>query len=208
MPTPKTPFPTVMQDVRRAYRLLHDYQRMVLDGVAYLGKQMGLTYVGGWPKFSSVTPRAGKGGLQTHWAWDWLNLMQHDFHFQLLEEKTVRAHVSMLLISDTGYFFSERDHLVKTDVADFLPAEKSQTLLGFIIARETWGYMGFMEDREGMRKFILNGELPPHLRELGMIGLCYDLAELETEAKASVLADKVVAKASAAGVPLSRHIAH
>lgn len=35
-------------DVRKSYRLLHDYQRAALDAASYIGNRLGLSYQGGY----------------------------------------------------------------------------------------------------------------------------------------------------------------
>jgi len=80
MSSSKVEIDQALLDVRKAYRLLHDYQRAALDAVKYIGSQLGFTYNGGSPRFSSCAPRPGKGQLNL-WAWDWLNIVCHDFDF-------------------------------------------------------------------------------------------------------------------------------
>ena len=67
-------------EVRKAYRLLADYQRKVLDLVDFIGSSFGRTYSGGYPKYGNPSPRNGRGSLD-YWSWDWLNLYFYEFHF-------------------------------------------------------------------------------------------------------------------------------
>jgi hypothetical protein len=203
MKPPSSAIDSALLDVRKAYRLLHDYQRMVLDAVTYLGNQLGLTYAGGWPKFSAATPRRG-GGKLDNWAWDWLNMMEYDFHFtrDLAGGKTLS--LSMLLISDTGYFCSHQKSPQQTETADFLPPEESQTKIGFVISATDWK-PEFMEDREAMKIFIeTGGELPDAFRWKGIVTRCYDLARLMSEESTNALIDELISAAKKAGVALER----
>ena len=102
-------------DVRKAYRLLHDYQQAVLDAAKYIGSRLGLDYGGGYPCFGNCSPRPGKIANST---WDWLNLVFYDFHFQT---KIADRDVNFLirLFSDTGYFVSSHLSPEKADVSTF-----------------------------------------------------------------------------------------
>jgi len=87
-------------EVRKAYRLLYDYQKKVLDLVQFIGTEFGRSYKGGYSKYSNVTPRNGKGHL-SNWGWDWLNMYYYEFNFHNEENKDF---FSVVLISDTGYY--------------------------------------------------------------------------------------------------------
>ena len=192
-------------DVRKAYRLLHDYQRMVMDALDYVGTQFGLTYLGGWPKFSGAMPRPGRGGLD-YLAWDWLNMMAYDFHFTREIEEGKTLMVSMLLISDTGYYCSKEEALEQIDPADFLPLEQSGTKIGFVISVKEWR-PEFMEDRAAMRAFIeTGGKLPSEFEGKGIVTRCYDLARLMSEDSTNGLIDELIAVAKKAHIPLQRHV--
>jgi hypothetical protein len=190
-------------DVRKAYRLLHDYQRMVMDSVDYIGKQLGLSYGGGWPKFSDPTPKAGKGGPE-FWAWDWLNMVQYEFHFGRDLPTGGSLGLSMLLVSDTGYFCSDKEPVEKTNVLDFLPADRSQSKIGFVMSAKGW-HPEFMQTKAGMRTFIeTGGDLPPECAAAGMVARCYDLSRLITEDSTNGLIDELISVATASGISLQR----
>jgi hypothetical protein len=193
-------------DVRNAYRLLHDFQRMVLDAVAFIGSQFGLTYDGGWPKFSATTPRGGHGKLDC-WAWDWLNLMQYEFYFFRELGRGKELWFSVILVSDTGYFSSKSETLQKTDVADFLPAEQARTMVGFIMSTRELNQWKpeFQGDRAAMRSFVeKGGKLPPKFAAPGFVTKCYDAGRLMSEASTSALIDELIVVANGAGIPLER----
>src|SRR5206468_2434303 len=81
------------------------------------------TYKGGYPYFSDCAPREGKGSLDD-WAWDWLNLMFYEFHFQRETAKEQWLNLSIWLFSDTGYFISDERTREQTDVSTFVPVER------------------------------------------------------------------------------------
>lgn len=190
-------------DVRKAYRLLHDYQQMVLDALNYITKQLGLNYGGGYPKFSDASPREGKGGFD-YWSWDWLNMMEYDFHASRDLGDGAWLRFSMLLVSDTGYFSSRQETLEKTEVASFLPPEQSQTKLGFVISAKGWK-PEFMVDRQAMKMFVeTGGELPAEFASPEIVTRCYDLARIVNEDSTNELIDELIGAANASGIPLQR----
>lgn len=136
-------------EVRKAYRLLHDYQRLVLDAVDYVGKQLGFTYAGGYPKFSSASPGQGRGKLGC-WAWDWLNMILYEFHFTRTGNEGKLWRFSLLLISDTGYFCSKLEDANKCEVDSYLPVDGSATKIGFLMSAREWPDPAFMGDKEGI----------------------------------------------------------
>lgn len=207
MKTPNPPMDEVLLDVRRAYRLLHDYQRMVLDAIHYLGRQLELPYIGGWPKFSDRPPteRAARPDDLQRWAWDWLNFYLYDFHFRRDTPDGASIYFSILLISDTGFFLSEAPDASETQTADFLPSERSQTLIGVIMSAKDWPGPQFMETRERVKTFIeTGGELHKDQIDAGLVAKCYPLSRLSSEASASQLVDEIVLFAKSQGIPLSR----
>ncbi len=191
-------------DVRKAYRLLHDYQRMALDAVGYIGKQLGLTYSGGWPQFSDPAPRPGKGGLD-FWAWDWLNMMFYEFHFTGDLKDGDVMHLSVLLISDSGYFCSEHEEVEATEVSDFLVPERSTTAIGFVLSRENWPDTGYLHSKSAMREFIeTGGSLPAEVTAQGAIGKCCNFSRIASEEDTDVLLDELVLVANAKRIPIER----
>lgn len=194
---------TALLDVRKAYRLLHDYQRMVLNAMGHIESQLGFRYQGGYSKFSNVAPRDGKGALDC-WAWDWLNMMLYEFHFR---NDAKRLRMSIVLISDTGYFQEDNSlkHEDRTAVSKFASPERSRTMIGFVVSAKDWPNMAFIGDRESMRAFINEGgKLPPALLAKGLLGRCYDLSCIITKDSTDAMLDDLIKAANLAGIPLER----
>lgn len=124
-------FDDAMENVRKAYRLLHDYQRMVLDAVKYIGNQLGLKYTLGKPKFSNPSKLTSK---LDSWAWDWLNMVFYEFHFKDLGP----IKFSILLLSDTGYFESKNINSKKVDTKTFRKAKESHSKIILFISQNNW----------------------------------------------------------------------
>lgn len=204
MNPPPAKIEDALLDVRKAYRLLHDYQRMVLDAVNYIGKQLGMTYAGGWPKYSDPSPRNGGGELE-NWAWDWLNMVLYGFHFNRPLADGNMLQMTILLISDTGYFASKAEPKAEPTGTDFLPAEQSRTAIGFLISAKNWPDPAFMDSNAGMAAFIESGgSLPAEYANTGVVATCCSLSRLATLEETNVLIDELIALAGKSGIPLAR----
>lgn len=143
----------LLQQVRESFRFLFEYQTKVLNLMKYIERKLGVSYSGGFSKFSNVTPRNGKGRLD-FWAWDWLNLYFYEFHFGFYdrEMKLVPLLIdgndsndffgfSVFLLSDDGYFLSHLDATTNVDRVvpnSFLPTEQSNTKLIFVASKNVW----------------------------------------------------------------------
>lgn len=152
-----------LTEVRKAYRLLYEYQTRILSLIKYIGEtRYNFEYKGGWPAFSKSSPNNAQGDLERS-AWDWLNFYFYQFHFERKEKKKEtqeRVEIdkeikfSIFLVSDTGAFeyFREkqekRDEKNKEDfiieltpeksrsVSAFKPLDISETKLIFVISKE------------------------------------------------------------------------
>jgi hypothetical protein len=195
-------------EVRKAYRLIHDYQRVAMDAVSHIAQQLGLTYEGGYPKFSDPSPRRGQGELN-YWAWDWLNFAFYEFCFTKKMAGGGKLMVSILLISATGYFELDDSSTAEPNGSDFPAAGKCRTEVGFVISAGKWPHPAFMESNAGMKKFIDgHGELPAEHVEAGVIGKCVSLARLMSEETTAILIDELIAFANAANIPLTRSVSN
>ena len=132
-------------EVRKAYRLLYDYQKKVLDLIQFIGTEFGRSYNGGYSKYCNVTPRNGKGYL-SNWAWDWLNMYYYEFNFHNEKEKD---YFSVLLISDTGFYeakVEEGNFNNKLDISKYKNAENSSTKLSLVYGDKIWECKGFLQN--------------------------------------------------------------
>lgn len=168
-------------DVRKAYRLLHNYQRAALDAARYIGNRLGFPYEGGYPRFTSCSPGDGKGWLGLS-AWDWLNLYFYEFHFMKEEGEGKHIHFSILLYSDTGYYLGESIAPDREDPGTYPSAEQSETKVGFIFYRE-WpaAYDSLFNNRQQARDFLVNGKLPATLLVEGVRGKVRDFSCLASQ---------------------------
>ena len=149
---------TLLQ-VRKAYRLLFDYQTKLLGLVKYIGGRFGYTYQGGYPKFSGNQPRMGSGNLN-NWSWDWLNLYFHEFHFG--EEATANGDkltFAVFVLIDDGYFqtFEQNDGMAKRlNVDQFEKVEFSNSKLILVVGKNLWSVNSyFLENNWCNKHFTL-----------------------------------------------------
>lgn len=193
----------VLLDVRKAYRLLHDYQRMVLDSIRYIGSQLDIPYNAGWSKFAGETHSGFTKLIQ--WSWDWLPMICYEFHFLKLLGNNEFLSLSFLVISDTGFIEGDDTANDRTIISAFAPAEKSATKFAFILRRTHWNPLEFMADKVKMRDFIKeHGKLPDTLVAAGFVGRCYDLSCLASEDQANQIVNDIVALAELKAFPLKR----
>ena len=140
-----------LQEVRKAYRLLFDYQTRILDLIGFIGGSFNYDYNGGYSKFSNGSPNNGKGRLN-QWAWDWLSMYFYEFHFGKKSEITF----AVFLVNDTGYFQKRKvTKIFKTKVSAFDTVENSKTKLIFAVGKNTWNGWGVNWDDDN---FILEEE--------------------------------------------------
>jgi len=177
-------------DVRKGYRLLHDYQRSALDAARYIGDCLGFNYVGGYTHFGNSSPANEKvvnGGLAAS-AWDWLNLYFYDFHFMKEETEGEYVHFCILLFSDTGYYQNESIAPERDMPTTYPSAEQSETKVGFLLY-SSWEeeYDSFFTARDQVRDFLFEGKLPPLLVNGEVRGMVCDFSCLASQESADRL---------------------
>ncbi|WP_353140435.1 hypothetical protein [Pseudopedobacter sp.] len=137
----------ILLEVRKAYRFLYNYQSRILDLIGFIGNKFGVNYKGGYPKFSDIVPRPGKGNLN-NWAWDWLNMYFYEFHFGMHEvvynkegeQRIDKLTFAIFIVNDNGYFLSTDKNKIQTDT--FKPVEESESKLIFVVGKNMWENWG------------------------------------------------------------------
>lgn len=187
----------VFLNARKAYRLLHDYQRMVLDGVRYIEAQLDIPFAAGWTRFSDDDVRSGYTKLNQS-PWDWLPMMWYEFHFVKAIEKEW-LNLSLFIISDTGWIEGDDKANDIDDWSAYIRAEKSSSKFIFILRKtNTWReVLPFMDNKSQMREFIKEGGcLPEDLKQKGFVGKCYNLSCLTSESAANEVVSDIVKSAN------------
>jgi hypothetical protein len=167
----------VFLHVRNAYRLLHDYQRMLLDIIRYIRLQLN---VSGYVVREKFRNPSWENKALDESSWAWLPMFQG---WILFWKENHSLNLSFLVISDTG--FIDATQVSDEDVvSDFTPAKESSTKFAFIIHDGWERLQGFLNDKRQMKTFINgDGNLPD-----GFVGKCYDMSCLTSEFGA----DKIV----------------
>ena len=124
-------------EVRKAYRLLYNYQNRILDLMDFIGKTYEITFGAGYSQYSRVVRK--KGNLQ-NWAWDWLPMYYYEFFFEKKSSELGHIRFSVFLQNDSGYFDSRKDDKTadKLDVTTYQPVENAITQLIFVAGRNFW----------------------------------------------------------------------
>lgn len=172
-------------EVRKAYRLLADYQRKVLDLIDFIGSSYGRIYQGGYAKYGYPTPRNGKGNLDL-WGWDWINMYFYEFHFGKELVGNHELFFSIFIVSDTGYYNERKTNsfLDKTDTELFTKPEESETKLIFLIGKNKWEAGGLFDENFNKPEFILPKEGSEGKDDNIMIFKSYPLAEFSSQENA------------------------
>ena len=194
-------------DVRKAYRLLHNYQRLALDAAKYISSQLGFRYAGGWSRFSQHSPKDGKGDLD-NWAWDWLNMMWYEFYFEQEAPSKAPFYLSLWLVSDTGYFASEDPAAGRTALDLFASPEASGTRVVCLLYDDNADYDSIYafgaESKEVLRRFLDLGEMSEVFTRGKVFAKCYDFSRLMDEQSTDAVIDDMIRGAKTKGFTLAR----
>lgn len=148
-------FNQTLTDVRKAYRLLFDYQTRIRGLVSYIKDIYNLQYAGGYSKFSAKQ-NEGSNSLEK-WAWDWLNMYYYEFHFQPKTIEGKLSNFSIFHLADSGYFdakFGEKENLKKLNVTEFNDVQSSRTKLIFVAGTD-WHIGSFSYSSKNWNNEIL-----------------------------------------------------
>lgn len=133
-------------DVRNAFRLLARYQSRVLAIVNYIKEQTLFTNMWGLRRYCNVIGTKQKcpdnyANLkieQYMWSWDFLYNYMFEYYFG--QEKYGRKYIDMSIIqvSDDGFYKSISNKPSPTDVSTFLPPDESNSYLVFTAGWKEW----------------------------------------------------------------------
>lgn len=128
---------SALVDVRKAFRLLHAYQRRILDTTKFITDILSKSIQSGCTDFSGIAPRNGSKMDLDRWAWDWIPMYTYEFYFgkTVIEADTIQF--AFLFLSDTGAFNSKRTH-TEPNPQTFDSPEDSETRVIFQIGKNRW----------------------------------------------------------------------
>ncbi|MDQ8192445.1 hypothetical protein [Roseibacillus persicicus] len=205
-------YSSLLSDVRQSYRLLHDYQRLILDSLKYIGNQLNMPYRGGSSRFSKEQPGKGKGELGNY-GWDWLGMYAYEFRFEYRHgnrrgiplDKGQSVTLTATVFSDTGYYQNEETHQNKQIVDGFASTASSSSKVVFCLFAEPSRHLSTLYEPKTIRALIApNAPWPSSLAEESVFGFCREVSDLFTQDSADRLVDELVNLASHHNIPIYR----
>ena len=130
----------VFVDVRNAFRLLNDYQKHILNIVNYIREQTEYTEMWGRKNWYSneignkkKSPDSDYAKLNIRndmWGWDFLYGYILEYYFGDLDKKRKgNIEMSVIHVSDDGYFVSNRENKSMTKISTFEDSENSHSYI-------------------------------------------------------------------------------
>lgn len=129
-------FNSTLIDVRKAYRLLFEYQDRIKNLVSFIGGHFDFEFGEGHSVFSNHAKSGAKVDLED-WAWDWLSMYFYHFKFALKDD----LRFSVFILTDTGYYdVSKNDdsNVSKVKPETFNAVDKSKTKLFLVLGKKMW----------------------------------------------------------------------
>ncbi len=130
----------VFVDVRNAFRLLNDYQKHILNIVNYIREQTEYAEMWGRKNWYSNeignkknSPDSDYAKLNIRndmWGWDFLYGYILEYYFGDLDKKRKgNIEMSVIQVSDDGYFVSNRENKSMTKISTFEDSENSHSYI-------------------------------------------------------------------------------
>lgn len=116
-------------EVRKAHRLIYEYQRRVQDLTWYIKNKLCFDSYEGYKKFSAPI-KDGKKIHVENWSWDWIYTYAFEYYLGYNSQRNVRG--SAILISDNGFWIGGKE-AKRTELDTFASPENSKTLLVFYL---------------------------------------------------------------------------
>lgn len=133
---------SALVDVRKAFRLLHAYQRRIIDTAKFITDTLSKSIHSGFSVFSGNAPKNGYKMELNRWAWDWLNMYTYEIYYGISNIENDTIQFAILFISDTGAFNSPRTH-TEPNPQSFDSPEDSETRVVFQIGKNGWKPEGY-----------------------------------------------------------------
>lgn len=193
-----------LTDVRRAYRIIWMYQRRVLDLVSQIAEKFDLEFYAWSPEEYERLGRFTTDPTKNS-AWDMLPLYNTSFLYLPEDADRNRTRVGdwmleIAVISDEGYNCKALEN-GEVDASQFLPAEKTRSILGLYAWRSTktldrnwFNSIWDSWDSEKMGWPKDGGLVENAERNIMIIGKTFDLSDLsdETAVETAVAGFKVL----------------
>ena len=168
----------MLNEVRKAYRVLFDYQTRILHLMEFLEKSYDISFVEGNSHFSNTVSKKAK--RLDLWAWDWLPMYYYEFFFQ---KKIGDDHLrlSAFLLNDSGLYEAEMSDSPsdKLNIDSYKKAEDSGTKLILISGINFW-WEDWNHNTEELPKLGESGKA----EDGNLVYKSYDLERFGTEEEA------------------------
>lgn len=146
-----------LYNVRKAHRLLHDYQTRMLDLAYFIKTKLGMPNFTGKKHFSNpISSQSDKNIWRDMWAWNFLYSYVFEYYLGVKNVNNKKYAVSLIQYSDTGYFDSQN---VSSNLPDSFTAEEHCSSKLLIVLEEidkdgkwNWG------DGSSIESIVLNKE--------------------------------------------------
>ena len=168
----------MLNEVRKAYRVLFDYQTRILHLMEFLEKSYDISFVEGNSHFSTAVSKKAK--RLDLWAWDWLPMYYYEFFFhKKVEEDDLRF--SAFLLNDSGFYDAElkKSDPDKLNIESFTRPEESSTKLILIAGINFW-WDDWDHNTEELSKLGESGKA----ENGNLVYKSYDLEKFGTEEEA------------------------
>lgn len=140
----------MMADVRRAHRLLYQYQDRMLQPVNRIANEYSLDSPSGRKRFSNAIGAMRRGNdypeanLRVHdkWAWDMVYSYEFEYYFGKNIRNGLGCCFSVFQLSDNGYYLADghyrennstNEHISKRKIEDYWPSDYSSSYLIFAL---------------------------------------------------------------------------
>lgn len=168
-----------LNDVRKAYRYLFQYQRKILDSIQLLTSEYKIINVR--PKFSNK-PNFNSFKFKD-WSWDYLPLYQPLFKFDISQhqnDNSLYKELAIYITSDTGHFINETDNSNnRIDLNRFASTEESESVLIIMVcaANSSFNY----RERIGLNNKMIKQNIESHFQKDKVIAKKYNLSVFNNE---------------------------
>lgn len=122
-------------EVRKAHRLLYEYQRRMQDLTWFIKNKLGFPQYEGYKKYSNTISSHNKITYDM-WSWDWI--YTYVFEYYLGWQENIDKHntwrLSVIQISDTGYYKNKEKGSSATNLSSYASPEESESRLLFYLS--------------------------------------------------------------------------
>lgn len=134
-------------DVRNAFRLLCRYQARILDIVGYIREHTPFTDMWGRRLFCDIIhsridcPDKGYAKLAVWsdmWAWDFMYNYVFEYYFGQVKISRKTIEMSVIQVSDDGFYKSIAANPSQTDISTFLPSNESNSYIVLTAGWNAW----------------------------------------------------------------------